>query len=215
MHDAVDEAEGFARSLHDNWGVGYAHCQNGALLFLSRVDRIIYISRGKGLERLLTDNRIDKIIADVKEYLRAGQWDAGVLLAVQEIESWIEKGPPGFWEEHSGLVLMLLVVGALVAYAMYQERKRGMDRRAYDDAKRKLERIERERARLQSLELADSFESLVSCPICLEDFVNGGEIEEKKAGENGTEQVSCVCVCVCVCIYVCMYDLLLSFYYEI
>lgn len=42
------------------------------------------------------------------------------------------------------------------------------DRRAYEDAKKKLERIERERARLASLDLAGSYESLISCPICLE-----------------------------------------------
>ena len=42
-------------------GVGSAACQTGALLFLSRVDRAMYISRGRGLEGLLTDHRIDKV----------------------------------------------------------------------------------------------------------------------------------------------------------
>ena len=43
-----------------------------------------------------------QIINDVRELLRRGEWDAGVLLAVQQMEAWILQGPPGFWERHSG-----------------------------------------------------------------------------------------------------------------
>ncbi len=98
-YDVMEEAEGFARALHNEcacstqmngcrrlrsvhrlagWladhrpqsnpsaktttgGVGSAACQAGALLFLSRVDRAMYISRGRGLEELLTDHRIDQV----------------------------------------------------------------------------------------------------------------------------------------------------------
>lgn len=113
----------------------------------------------------------------------------------------------------AGMIILCLAIGALVAYAIYQEQKKVHkltcthmirlpvphpsptpvytchrvnsvphlnqppppqtppqhgDRRAYEDAKKKLERIERERARLASLDLAGSYESLISCPICLE-----------------------------------------------
>lgn len=102
------------------------------------MDRAVYVSRGRGLEGLLTDHRIDQVrvyisiyacicsfnfqprpdayqsqsnhptiveiqvINDARELLRRGEWDAGVLLAVQQLEAWILQGPPGFWERHSG-----------------------------------------------------------------------------------------------------------------
>lgn len=50
-----------------------------------------------------------EIINDVRELLRRGEWDAGVLLAVQQMEAWILQGPPGFWERHSGAGMDALV----------------------------------------------------------------------------------------------------------
>ena len=182
-HDVVEEAEGFARALHGMWGVGDAACQNGVLLFLSRVDRTMYISRGKGVENLLTDDRIDQVMSDLKGLLRGGDWDGGVLMAVGKVAEWVDMGPPGFWERWGGMVVMLMVVMAFLSFALWQERQKYLDRQGYEDAKRKLERIEREQTRLQSLELAESFEGLESCPICLEDF--GEEEGEVEGGGEG------------------------------
>lgn len=43
-----------------------------------------------------------QIINDARELFKRGEWDAGALLAVQQMEAWILQGPPGFWERHSG-----------------------------------------------------------------------------------------------------------------
>ncbi|TFJ86422.1 hypothetical protein NSK_002079 [Nannochloropsis salina CCMP1776] len=178
--DPVAEAEGFARGLHDKWGVGDAACHTGALLFLSRVDRTMYVSRGRGLEAILTDDRIDEVMEEVKALLRRGDWDRGVVTAVEMIGQWVERGPPGFWERHGGLVLMVALTVAVLAYLLWWERKKKLEGRSYEEAKRKLERIERERTRLEALDLAESYEGLMSCPICLEDFE-----EEEEEGEGG------------------------------
>ncbi|KAM3570318.1 hypothetical protein VYU27_007611 [Nannochloropsis oceanica] len=130
-HDVVEEAEGFARALHGMWGVGDLACQNGVLLFLSRVDRTMYISRGKGVENLLTDDRIDQVMSDVKGLLRGGDWDGGVLMAVGKVAEWVDMGPPGFWERWGGTVVMLLVVIAFLSFAMWQERQKYLDRRGF------------------------------------------------------------------------------------
>ena len=42
-------------------GIGSATCLNGALLLISRTDRILYIERGAGLNDLLTDKRIHDV----------------------------------------------------------------------------------------------------------------------------------------------------------
>ena len=40
----AQQAEFFAKSLHDSWGVGDATCNNGLLLFLSKDDRQVLYS---------------------------------------------------------------------------------------------------------------------------------------------------------------------------
>lgn len=42
-------------------GVGSATCLNGALLLISRTDRILYIEHGAGLNDVLTDKRIHNV----------------------------------------------------------------------------------------------------------------------------------------------------------
>lgn len=51
-----------------------------------------------------------QIINDARELLRRGEWDAGVLLAVRQMEAWILQGPPGFWERHSGAWVYVFIV---------------------------------------------------------------------------------------------------------
>lgn len=48
------------------------------------------------------------------------------------------------------------------------QRERRREQLAYAEAKAKLQLIERERDRLADLDLANSYDSLISCPICLE-----------------------------------------------
>ena len=45
--DEDSMAEKFAKSLLDRWGVGYAPCNNGVLLFISINDRVLHIYAGK------------------------------------------------------------------------------------------------------------------------------------------------------------------------
>ncbi len=57
--DEESMAEKFAKTLMDNWGVGYAGCNNGVVLFVSINDRVLHIYAGKGARNKLNDNVLD------------------------------------------------------------------------------------------------------------------------------------------------------------
>ena len=56
--------------MHNNWGVGDIHCDNGILFFISINDRVAYISTGHGVVNRLTDDDCTYIIDGIKGYLR-------------------------------------------------------------------------------------------------------------------------------------------------
>jgi uncharacterized membrane protein YgcG len=83
----VDHAAGvFARSIHDRWGVGQASDDKGLLVLLSIQDRIVYISRGKGVEYIMTDRVIDSLIDNMKQYLRSRDYGKALESCVLEIQ---------------------------------------------------------------------------------------------------------------------------------
>lgn len=43
-----------------------------------------------------------QIVDDARGLLREGNMDGGVLVAVQDMQSMIVRGPPSIWEEHKG-----------------------------------------------------------------------------------------------------------------
>lgn len=168
MHGNEDEsiaetAENFAKHLHDSWGVGHAGCDDGALLFLSIVDRQVYISTGKRAMEVLSDDQIDIIIEEMKPYLKKSDYDQSVELAVVrmgEVFSGRVLERPTNW----GLIifcaffLVVVGVGLYIGHKQEQERKK---------CTKKLKRIQEERDRAQRFQ--KSYESK-SCPICLEEF---------------------------------------------
>jgi hypothetical protein len=51
-------------------GVGHKPCNTGALLFLSIADRAMYISKGSGMDDVLTHTRLSHVLTAMKEPLR-------------------------------------------------------------------------------------------------------------------------------------------------
>jgi len=71
-------AEKFAMSVHDTWGVGSSSKNDGALLFLSLNDRVVYVSRGSGVKGKLQNAVVDGMIANMRPFLRAKEYGTAV-----------------------------------------------------------------------------------------------------------------------------------------
>ena len=74
-----------------SWGLGTAELNNGVLLLVAVYDREMRIEVGLGLEGVLTDSRASRIIrGEMRSYFQQGNYDAGVLTAVQNITGVLE-----------------------------------------------------------------------------------------------------------------------------
>lgn len=76
-------AEQLARTVHDQWGMGAPACGNGVLLLMSKQDRAAYWSTGDEAGRVLTQDRIDRILNEAKPVLRSGNFSRGVARAAE------------------------------------------------------------------------------------------------------------------------------------
>ena len=166
-----EAAEQLARKLHDAWGVGYQTESGGTgvLIFLSIYDRIVYISRGGALDRILNDGRIDNILYAIRPAMRQTAFADGLLLAINEVVRYIENGEPTWKETFLGLfhvhTLFLLVwLGALIN-GLTRSRRQRQEQRAYAEAASQLSEIDRAQAEA----LQGQYEA-TSCPVCLEPF---------------------------------------------
>ncbi|GLC71832.1 hypothetical protein PLESTF_001171900 [Pleodorina starrii] len=167
--DAGVAAGQFARSLHDRWGVGDPHCNNGVVLLVSIEDRQIFISAGSGTTSLLTYDVLGDIVNDVRPALKDQRYneaveravvDIGLALAGRPVEP--EGGKGRWWEELLGLGIFGSVVCAFIFFATRTEAHK---RRRYQDCKAKLEKLKRDQAAIR----ANTYNP-TSCPVCLEDF---------------------------------------------
>ena len=169
--DEETHAEQYARSLHDAWGVGEVTAAGGTgvLLFLSIYDRIIYISRGEALAKVLTDARVDTILNNIRPAMRQTMFADGLMLAIDEMEQYIIKGEPTWKEFLLNLVcvenLFVLAMVAMFLHAITRARRQLQEQRAYAQAASQLSEIDRAQAEA----LQGRFQA-TSCPICLEAF---------------------------------------------
>ena len=170
--DEETQAEQYARSLHDAWGVGEDTTDaggTGVLLFLSIYDRIVYISRGEALAKILTDARIDAILYNIRPAMRQTMFADGLKLAIDEIEQYIIKGEPTWKEFLLSLLcvetLFWLTLVAAFLHSITRARRQLQQQRAYAQAASQLSEIDRAQAEA----LQGRFQA-TSCPICLESF---------------------------------------------
>jgi len=80
-----DYVEYFAKKLHDDWNVGDNESSNGFLIFISILDRKIFISVGSGLVKMLSDIVLDSIISNVKPFFREKKYGEGIIHSIIEI----------------------------------------------------------------------------------------------------------------------------------
>ena len=183
-------AEHFATTLHDTWGVGYTTKQGGTgiVIFLSLNDRVIYVSRGGAIERILTDTRVDRMISTtLRPFLRSGKYGEAMEHAIGDILQYLEEGPPQGWEWWRDEFLgpygipigVVSVIIFMVSFRLKQERE---ERREYALVASQLSQIDRAQA-----EVLQGRYQATSCPICFEDFKNTSAMEEGGHKEDERE----------------------------
>lgn len=177
---AEEMAREFARHLHNKWGVGHIGCDDGALLLISTQDRQIYISTGRKARETLSDDQIDIIIGKMKSTLREDEYGKALHMA-SELMHQVFSGKKlkgdgiNFFALFCFILFFAVIVGSIV-HSIYTNRQ-------YENCKKKLERIERER------NTAKNKRSYVSssCPICLEDFTSQTRIKTLLCGHKYCE----------------------------
>ena len=70
----------YAKSIHNQWGIGDEDCNNGILIFFAIDDRVLYISTGKGVKNIITDSFIDRyIMKHIRPLMRSGEYDRAII----------------------------------------------------------------------------------------------------------------------------------------
>jgi len=103
-YDIEEIAGQFAISLHNIWGIGHEIIPNdddgtnknsgggtGILVFLSVRDRVVFVSVGGALSRILTNSRIDRIIQyEMRPYLKLADYERGLTNGIDAIAELLE-----------------------------------------------------------------------------------------------------------------------------
>ena len=125
--EPVEEtAKTFAKHLHDNWVVGHAGCDDGVMLLISILDRQLYVSTGKRAMELLSDDKIDIIIEEMKPYMLKKDYDKGVELAIVRMgEVFGIRSASNHWYIIFYAVLVIIIVGVGLYIGRKEEQSRG------------------------------------------------------------------------------------------
>jgi uncharacterized protein len=99
-----ESIEGLAERAFRTWELGEKGKDNGLLLVIAMEDRKMRIETGYGIEASITDLAARRVLDEVlKPHLREGRLHAGVLAALQSLESIQTKGlEAGLGEAQSG-----------------------------------------------------------------------------------------------------------------
>ena len=192
--DVDEAAKKFGEAVHTAWGVGDSKKNNGILIFLSIEDRIVYISRGDGIQGKLTSRALDQVINNMRPHLRDHNFGTAIQGAVVEVElilsdsiSSLSSNDPtsisphgtGDWQNLIYIIFMFVVIAAIV---LCNNKK---DTRGLQRGQDRMQTLMREvtaanEGSSESLEHSstDNHFPSSSCPICLDDFPPQSSIGE-------------------------------------
>ena len=165
-------AKAFATHLHNSLGVGHETFRGGSgvFIFMSVEDRVMYISRGGALDKILTDSRIDRIILGLRPLLRRLRYGDAVLETIHNLQKYLEQGEPNFSEKFWDLLpnlIPLTFAGSFALASFLGARKNRRDQQEYAEVASQLSQIDRAQAQA----LQGRYQA-TSCPICLENFAS-------------------------------------------
>lgn len=191
-----DAATVFARNVHDTWGVGDKSLNNGALVFLSVVDRVVHISKGSGLNNKLSDRIIDEIIQSMRQYLRKEQYGKAIESCIVEINLILSgkrkisffdqpsKPSSSFssWFEYISGFWPFGLFAAAVGYQIHSARSLHQ----MEKGKIVLEKFMKD---LKDSKTGNKFKT-TSCPICMDDFPAESLTSESKTFTSTADHVT-------------------------
>jgi uncharacterized membrane protein YgcG len=181
-------SQNFARTLHDQWGVGNSKTNNGILLFLSISDRAVYISTGDGVKDKLNPRVITSVIDHMKNDLRKKDYGRAIELAVTEIKYIINpakyksssfKYSNNIEDSSSWVIFAVIVVIIIVVIVFSPESER--KKLAKGEAA-----LKKYAAEVKNMETDSKYKS-TSCPICLEDFPKTSKPESTVGEESSSK----------------------------
>ena len=185
----------YAKSIHDQWGVGEAGCNNAVMIFVNIYDRYLYVSTGSGIKSIIKDSFIDEFIVPkyVKPLMRASKYGEAIQLIVESIIDVLANSDDlsshALYQEYVdytspydflGLSLESWFFGGFFLSAAAYLGWKFHSERDYRECERKL-------ARLYAQKQAKKFASS-SCPICLEEFA-------ALTTEDGNERATAILIC--------------------
>ncbi|MBC8588185.1 TPM domain-containing protein [Paratissierella segnis] len=94
---SINDLEGmdinrYATALFDEWDIGGAQLDNGLLILIVPNEGEIWIEVGYGLEGVLPDSRVKRIIENnIIPYFSQGDYNTGVLSGYEEILDYVES----------------------------------------------------------------------------------------------------------------------------
>ena len=182
-------SEQFTESVHDTWGIGDKVKNDGALLFLSIDDRMIYISIGSGLANKLPSQVITDIVDNMKPLLKQKDYNKAIEAAILEISLLISNKKSIIFTKPTILTRIMtfltdycvfIFIGLFACYAIYTQ----YQMKHMEKGKIVFEKFLREvKATQQSTgntttagdstsEQGNDKQPFISssCPICLEDY---------------------------------------------
>ncbi|KAF6250917.1 TLP18.3, Psb32 and MOLO-1 founding proteins of phosphatase-domain-containing protein [Scenedesmus sp. NREL 46B-D3] len=165
--DKAATAKAFARALHDAWGVGDPECQNGLLVLMAINDREVYISSGRGVKSVVSDDQLSMVLDNIKPALKHKRYADAVLEAVQQLGLLVSgqtPDKPGIDSDDGWgiFAFFCMIVTTVIGWAWYSQSKQNA---RFERCANKLNSIKRDQAAIRSRQYAAT-----SCPICLEDF---------------------------------------------
>jgi hypothetical protein len=174
----------YAKDIHDFWGVGDAKAGTGVLLFVSKTDRMVYISTGDVARERLTDRECDRVIETMIPLLKSGRYDLAIQKGVQGIVK--RLGSPRSWWDRHGVKVLLAAGATFFGYTAWKHYHQGRAvREQWKGASRALQILEQRQGEAQEA-LRMQGQSSWQCPICLDDFPHNVPAPPKPSAQAQT-----------------------------
>lgn len=96
-YDKASLAKKYAKSIHDQWGIGRKDINDGILIFVTIKDRYLYISTGRAIKDIITDDFIINYLIpkELAPYLRKSEYGSAMKYAVEDIIDLLENHQNG------------------------------------------------------------------------------------------------------------------------
>ena len=166
-------AEGFARAVHDAWGVGDAEKQNGVLLFLSAEDGTVFLSAGDGVRVFFGGKYVKRGMIRAERCLRQKSYKAALEFAIEAVHSSVK--PPKL-SKHTQLTLVFLAFVTLLSLLPNNHQHEG---EAMMKGLQLLREFHGEIAEIvKSMYVQNEIFPTAYCPVCQQDFAPGNKSDD-------------------------------------